>query len=153
MGGVTKMMGIDNAEDFIGSAMLPGNVAPFWRIWAEISIRPPVGWGSGGRPWAADSASWGCRSVAGWQPKKTTSRRTVSATRLDRTHASGWADTSVARFWGNCLRNRLSPTANSKDSVPPQALPLRANVAPTPSALITRRKPSACARRRRIGRR
>src|SRR6266404_1692098 len=98
MGGVTKMMGIDNAEDFIGSAMLPGNVAPFWRIWAEISIRPPVGWGSGGRPWAADSASWGCRSVAGWQPKKTTSRRTVSATRLDRTHASGWADTSVARF-------------------------------------------------------
>jgi hypothetical protein len=49
---------------------------------------PPAGWGSRGRPWAADSASWGCKSVAGWKRKKRTSRRTVSPKLVGVTRAS-----------------------------------------------------------------
>jgi hypothetical protein len=73
-------------------------------IRAAISIRPPSGWGSAGKPCAADSASWGCTSVAGWKPKKTTNRRTDSLPCLGRTRASDWGDPPWVDSWATASK-------------------------------------------------
>ena len=59
---------------------------------------------SAGKPCAADSACWGCTSVAGWKPKKTTNRRTDSLPCLGRTRASGWGDPPWVDSWATASK-------------------------------------------------
>ena len=59
---------------------------------------------SAGKPCAADSACWGCTSVAGWKPKKTTNRRTDSLPCLGRIRASGWGDPPWVDSWATASK-------------------------------------------------